>query len=90
MDQISQVRLVRKFNCKQKINYHDHLWLILRVQLTYEVLIILVHCIINMSLHFHLSHIYTTEFWTNEIIASSNFGLAISSLLMIPYTVKVE
>lgn len=37
-----------------------------------------------------MSHVYTTEFWTNEDIASSNFALALASFLMIPYTLKVE
>jgi hypothetical protein len=65
MNQISEVRLLRKFNCKKKINYFDHLGLILRVQITYEVVIIFVHCVLSMSLRFHLSQIYTTEFWTS-------------------------
>lgn len=87
---MNEVRMVRKFNCKQKIKYQEHLWLIFRTQLVYELVIIIVNCVVNMSLHFHLSHLYTTEFWTSENIASSNFGLALSSLLMITYTVRIE
>jgi len=63
--------------------------MILRIQLVYEALIIVMTCLANMSLHFHLSHVYTTEFWTSEYVASSNFGLAFASLLMVPYTVKI-
>lgn len=87
---MEQIRLVRKFNCKQKVDYASHLCLILRTQLIYEVIILIVSCVVNLSLHFHLSHVYTTEFWTSEDVASSNFALAISCLLMIPYTVRVE
>ena len=87
---MENIRIVRKFNCKQKISYASHLCLILRTQLVYEVIILIVSCIVNLSLHFHLSHVYTTEFWTSEDVASSNFALAISCMLMIPYTVKIE
>lgn len=63
--------------------------MMLRVQLVYEFMIIIVTCMANMSFHFHLSHVYTTEFWTSEYVASSNFALAFASLLMVAYTVKV-
>ena len=62
----------------------------LRIQLVFEFLIIASNCLANLSLHFHISHVYTTDFWTTESVASSNFGLALSALFIIPYHLLVE
>ena len=86
---INKVRLSRKFNCKKKLNYISHILLIIRTQLIYESLVILMTCIINFDLHFHISNVYTAEFWTSEVVATSNFALAISALLIIPYTIYI-
>lgn len=86
---INQVKLIRKFNCKKKLNYKAHLLLILRTQLVFELLTLITNCMANLSLRFHASHVYTTEFWTSEKVASSNFSLALTSLLAIIYTVRI-
>ena len=90
MEEMQKIRLVRKFNCKRKITYQTHLLLIIRVQIVYELLVIIANCLANWSFHFHLSHVYTSDFWTTQNVASSNFGLALTSLLIIPYTLLVE
>lgn len=90
MDDLQKIRLVRKFNCKHPITYSTHLLLLLRFQIVYESLIIITNCLANLSLHFHFSHVYTASFWTSEHVASSNFGLALTSFLIIPYTLVVE
>ena len=87
---MQKIRMIRKFNCKRTITYQSHLLLMLRVQLIYEFLILVGNCLANLSFHFHLSHVYTSDFWTTENVASSNFGLALTSLLIIPYTLLVE
>ena len=60
MEEMQKIKLTRKFNCKHKLTYRSHLLLILRVQLAYESLIIATNCFVNFSLHFHLSHVYTS------------------------------
>lgn len=57
---MNEIKLLRKFNCKKKIDYREHIWLILRIQLVYEAVIVVLTCLANMSFHFHLSHVYTT------------------------------
>jgi hypothetical protein len=51
---------------------------------------IVMTCIINLNLHFHLSNIYTAEFWSTEKVAASNFSIAVCALLMVLYFVWVE
>ena len=87
---MQRIKMIRKFNCKRTITYKSHLLLMLRVQLIYELFILVGNCLANFSFHFHLSHVYTSEFWTTENVASSNFGLALTSLFIIPYTLLVE
>lgn len=85
---INQIKLARKFNCKKKLSYRNHLLLMLRTQLIFELIILVTNCIANLSFRFHLSHVLTTEFWTSEKVASSNFSLALTSLILVVYTVK--
>jgi hypothetical protein len=54
---IERVRLQRKFNMKSDVDVGQRVAQITRMMILFELSVILVVCLLNLSLHFHLNHV---------------------------------
>lgn len=59
---MEKIRLQRKFNLKNKVDPLDRLGRIAKMMILYELAMIIMVCLLNLSMHFHISHVSPPSF----------------------------